>query len=85
MSDLIQTLPINEYSNPSKEEIQILDTLFPKQSTIKQTKISIVASLLYIILFLITQKCKYKTYIILPLTSIIMCICIYVIQMYLIL
>ena len=85
MSDLIQTLPFNEYSNPSQEEIQILDTLFPKQSTIKQTKIAILASLLHIILFLMTQQFKSKLYIMLLLTAIIMFACIYFIQMYVIL
>ena len=65
MSDSIKNLPIDEYSNPTKEEIQILDTLFPKQTTVVQIKISILASLLYIVCFLINQKFKSKIYVLL--------------------
>ncbi len=83
MSDSIINLPTNEYSNPTKEEIQILDTLFPKQTTIVELKISILASLLYIIFIFIHKKFN-KSSLLLPLTTIIMFACMYYIQLYVI-
>ena len=85
MSDNISDLPINEYSNPTSEEIHIMNTLFTQQQSVNiyNIKVSILITLLYIILFLmhLNYKCKPKTF--LCFSSIVFSILIYFVQVYL--
>ena len=54
MSDLIETLPINNKETPTPDEYNILDNYFPNNSiNLKNVKLSILIAFLFITLLLI--------------------------------
>ena len=56
MSDLIETLPINNKETPTPDEYNILDNYFPNNSiNLKNVKLSILIAFLFITLLLIRE------------------------------
>ena len=83
MSDNIRDLPINKYSNPTPEEINILNSLFNTEENkfdIHKIKVTIIITLLYIIFILFNKKNKYNLKLFISISSIIFPILIYFTQ-----
>lgn len=59
MSDPISKLPLNKYSNPTNEEIEIIESLFDNNDfDFKQLKFVIIICFIHIISCLIQDKYK---------------------------
>lgn len=57
MSDKIKDLPYDPYSNPTTNEIEIMNSIFVQESfDFKYIKLSVIVCFLYIIFFLIQVK-----------------------------
>lgn len=85
MSDNIKNLPINEYSNPTLDEINVMNSLFNTSSQpldLRQAKISIIITLLYIILFLTYRNNNFTLKSFISISSICFLICVYFTQQY---
>ena len=56
MSDLISNLPLNKYSNPTDDEIEIVENLFPeKKIDIFHIKLTIIICFIHIISILLNE------------------------------
>ena len=59
MSDQISNLPLNKYSNPTTQEIEVIETLFDKtEFDIKYAKFTTIICFLHILSILILEKYK---------------------------
>ena len=85
MSDRIKDLPVDQYYNPTIEEIKIIDSIFTKSKyNFNDLKLSIIICFIYIIFFLIFLKYKFSLHLYLPLTTILMFTSIYLSIIYII-